>query len=72
MASVSDNFDSYANAALLVDSWSSDTGASTYEGILYIWTGTAWRPSPLAVQNGGMVARPVRFYDGSWKLTQSF
>ena len=62
-----------SNAAL-VDSWSSDTGASTYEGILYVWSGSAWIPRPLDVQNGGMVARPVWYSDdgATWKLAQSF
>lgn len=46
---------------------------ATYGGVLYMYNGSIWTPRPLAVQNGGMTVRPVRFWDGtSWKLTQSF
>ena len=48
-------------------------GGSTYDGVLQIWDGNNWVPKPLAVQNGGMLARPVRMYvGGQWKLVQSF
>jgi len=46
---------------------------ATYGGVLYGYNGSIWETRPLAVQNGGMVVRPVYFWDGtSWKLVQSF
>ena len=44
-----------------------------FAGVLYVWSGSAWIPRPLAVDNTGFITRPTWFWEGTeWKLTQSF
>jgi hypothetical protein len=45
-----------------------------YEGVLYIWNGSAWVPKPMEINDPGFTAHPVyACLDGStWSLIQSF
>jgi hypothetical protein len=45
----------------------------TYNGVLYVWSGSAWVPRILNEYEGSFSARPVRYWSGSsWELVQSF